>query len=46
MVVLRPRPAAGSSGAGEGPGSGLGADHLDEKKREFFTSDVTRIILE
>ena len=46
MVVLRPRPAGGSSGAGEGSGSGSGAEHLDEQTREFFTSEVTRIILE
>ena len=46
MVVLRSRPAGGSSGAGEGSGSGSGAEQLDEQTREFFTSEVTRIILE
>ena len=46
MVVLRPRPTVGSSGAGEGSGLGSGAEHVDEQTREFFTSVVTHIILE
>ena len=48
MVVLRPRPAAGSSDAGEGSGSGSDPEvgQMDEQTREFLSSEVTRIILE
>ena len=46
MVVLRPRPAVSSLGADEGSGSGSGAEHLDEKTREFLSSEVTCTILD
>ena len=48
MVVLRPRPAAGSSDAGGGSGSGSDPEvgQMDEQTREFLSSEITRIILE
>ena len=45
MVTLRGRPV-GSSGAGEGSGSGSGTGQLDDKNREFISSDITHCILE
>ena len=44
MVVLRQRPAGGSSG--EGSGSGSGSEPVDERLREFIASEITRGILE
>ena len=44
MVVLRPRPAVGSSG--EGSGLGLSSEPVDERLREFIASEITRGILD
>ena len=44
MVVLRPRPTDG--GSGEGSGSGSGTEPIEERLREFITSEITRGILE
>lgn len=44
MVVLRSRPAVGSTG--EGSGSGSGSEPVDEGLREFIASEITRGILE
>ena len=44
MVVLRSRPAVGSSGKGSGLGSG--SELVDERLREFIASEITRGILD
>ena len=44
MVVLRPRPEVGSSG--EGTGSGSSSELVNERLRDFITSEIIRGILQ
>ena len=43
--MLRGRPHGGS-GAGKGSGSDSGAGQLDDQRREFIPSDITRSIID